>query len=166
MTNEPHDGQETPGDPRDPADPPRAAALLGYAGVIPFVATAVIVFFLYPRAEAQTILAYQIGYGAVILSFLGGIRWALAMLFPEDEALLKRLAFSVTPALLAWIALFVPPVWGLALLIVSFWGQAASDSQASRLHEAPLWYGGYRVKLSILVIGALVLSVVGIVLRS
>ena len=163
MTNE---AQEVPADPRDPADPPRAAALLGYAGVIPFVTTAVIIFFLYPRPEAQTILAYQIAYGAVILSFLGGIRWSLAMLFPEDEALLKRLTFSVMPSLLAWTALFVPPIWGLALLIVSFWGQAASDNQASRRHEAPTWYGGYRVRLSILVIGALVLSVVGIVLRS
>ncbi|MGD1934712.1 MAG: DUF3429 domain-containing protein [Candidatus Phaeomarinobacter sp.] len=160
------DEQEAQADPRNPTDPPRAAALLGYAGVIPFVTTAFIIFVLYPRAEAQTILTYQIAYGAVILSFLGGIRWSLAMLFPEDEALLKRLTFSVMPSLLAWTALFVPPVWGLALLIVSFWGQAASANQASRLQEAPAWYGGYRVRLSILVIGALVLSVVGIVLRS
>lgn len=157
---------EPAADPRDPADPPRAAALLGYAGVIPFVATAVIVFFLYPRPEAQTILTYQIAYGAVILSFLGGVRWSLAMLFPEDEALLKRLTYAVVPSLVAWVALFVPPVWGLALLVVSFWAQAASDIQASRLHEAPLWYGGYRVRLSILVIIALMVSVVGIVLRS
>lgn len=157
---------EPAADPRDPADPPRAAALLGYAGVIPFVTTAVIIFFLYPRPEAQAILTYQIAYGAVILSFLGGIRWSLAMLFPEDEQLLKRLTYSVMPSLLAWAALFVPPAWGLALLIVSFWGQAASDAQASRLREAPLWYGGYRVRLSILVIGALGLTVLGIVLQS
>lgn len=153
-------------DPRDPAQPPRAAALLGYAGVIPFVATAVIIFFLYPRDEAQIVLTYQIAYGAMILSFLGGIRWSLAMLFPEDEALLKRLALSVVPSIAAWAALFVPPIWGLVILIAAFWGQAGSDVRATRLHEAPQWYGGYRVRLSILVIGALVLSVLGIVLRS
>jgi len=153
-------------DPRDPLDPPRAAALLGYAGAIPFITTAVIIFFLYPREEAQVVLTYQIAYGAVILSFLGGIRWALAMLFPEDPQLLKRLTFSVVPSLVGWIALLIPPVWGLIVLIVSFWVQAASDSRASRMHEAPRWYGGYRIRLSILVIGALVLSVVGIVVRS
>ncbi len=165
MSDENGDGPAAT-DPRDPTQPPRAAALLGYAGVIPFVTAAVIVFFLYPRPEAQTVLAYMIAYGAVILSFLGGIRWALAMLFPEDKTLFRRLAYATAPPLLAWAAVFLPAVWGLALLLAGFWGQAASDLRAARMHEAPHWYGGYRVRLSILVIGALAVSLVGILLRS
>ena len=162
------DTAQTPAaaDPRDPLDPPRAAALLGYAGAIPFITAAVIVFFLYPRDEAQTVLAIQIGYGAVILSFLGGIRWALAMLFPEDEALLKKLALSALPALTGWVALIVPPAWGLPLLIVAFWAQASSDVAATKRNKAPRWYGGYRVRITILVVAALLVSAVGMLLRS
>jgi len=164
-------GQATPppaatADPRDPKDPPRAAALLGYLGAIPFITAAVIVFFLYPREEAHMVLAIQLGYGAVILSFLGGIRWALAMLFPEDDALLKKLALSTVPALTGWIALVLPPVWGLVLLIAAFWAQASSDVKATKASQAPRWYGGYRVRITILVVGALLLSAAGIVLRS
>lgn len=157
---------EPAADPRDPSDPPRAAALLGYAGAVPFITASVIVFFLYPREEAHIVLTYQIAYGAVILSFLGGVRWSLAMLFPEDKSLFKKLVFSVVPSLTAWAALLVPATWGLGILVVSFWAQAASDVTATRRREAPKWYGGYRVRLTILVIGALLMSAVGIVIRS
>ena len=153
-------------DPRDPMLPPRAASLLGYAGVIPFITAAVIVFFLYPRPEAKMVLTCMIAYGAVILSFLGGIRWALAMLFPEDDALLRRLALATAPSLLAWLSMFVPAVWGLVILLGAFWGQAAADLRATRLKEAPQWYGGYRIRLSILVFAALAVSLFGLVLRS
>lgn len=153
-------------DPRDPEAPPRAAALLGYAGAIPFVAMAVIVFFLYPRAEAVAVLEVQIGYGAVILSFLGGIRWALAMLFPEDPLLLRRLAAATAPALIGWGALFMPSAWGLIVLIAAFWAQAAADLRATRDNEAPRWFGGYRVRLTIFVVGALALSLAGMALRA
>ena len=88
------DTAQTPAaaDPRDPLDPPRAAALLGYAGAIPFITAAVIVFFLYPRDEAQTVLAIQIGYGAVILSFLGlGVRnepsWGIMINHARQEVI-------------------------------------------------------------------------------
>ena len=145
--------------------PPRAVALLGYAGAVPFVAMAVIVFFLYPRPEALAVLAIQIGYGAVILSFLGGIRWGLAMLFPEDPQLLRRLAAATAPSLIGWGALFMPPVWGLLTLVAAFWAQAAADLEATRAGEAPAWFGGYRVRLTILVIGALALSLAGMALR-
>lgn len=152
--------------PRNPDLPPRAAAVLGYAGTVPFVAMAFVIFFLYPRPEAQAVLAAQIGYGAVILSFLGGIRWALAMLFPEDAQLGRRLAAAAAPALIGWGALFMPPAWGLVTLIAAFWAQAASDLRATRARQAPRWFGGYRVRLTILVVLALLLTLFGMAVRA
>ncbi len=148
-------------DPRDPTVPPRAAAILGYAGVIPFVAMTVIIFFRYPREEAMLVLDAQIAYGAVILSFLGGIRWALAMLFPEDDDLFRRLLASVAPSLIGWGAVFMPPAWGLLVLIGGFWGQAASDIRATKDKRAPQWYGGYRLRLTILVVASLAVTLLG-----
>jgi hypothetical protein len=56
---------------------PRNAALLGYAGVIPFAVLAVLqtLGFEFPGRDA---LSGFVAYGAVILSFLGGIRWGAA----------------------------------------------------------------------------------------
>ena len=60
---------------------PRPAAILGIVGLLPFIALAVQVASTYPmgaamRLPAQTAL---VQYGAVILSFLGGIQWGLAV---------------------------------------------------------------------------------------
>jgi hypothetical protein len=53
---------------------PRSALLLGWGGVLPFVglALAAAIGLPSPIPQAETML---IGYGAVILSFMGGVHW-------------------------------------------------------------------------------------------
>ena len=94
-----------------PATTPRAALALGYAGLIPFAAGALATWALggEPRAAAAFALA---GYGAVIVSFLGGIHWGLG--FVRGDAV--RFVWGVVPSLVAWPALLLPPAAGLALL--------------------------------------------------
>ena len=58
-------------------DVPPAAAVLGLAGVLPFVAAAV--GSLQPGPLGAFALTALIAYGAVILSFLGGIHWGMAI---------------------------------------------------------------------------------------
>jgi Protein of unknown function (DUF3429) len=63
---------------------PRTPLLLGWAGIIPFaflsIAAALDVSL--PWIEARSAL---LGYGACILSFMGGVQWGLAMLTPADQ---------------------------------------------------------------------------------
>lgn len=56
---------------------PLVANLLGAAGLIPFIGTAVGSYYM-PEA-VHLISDLQSVYGSIILSFMGGIHWGLAM---------------------------------------------------------------------------------------
>ena len=87
--------------------------LLAYAGLLPFAALAAAIWLL-PANVAVNAWGLA-AYGAVIVSFLGGIHWGLG--FQMGEAA-PRLHFfwGVTPPLLAWLALLLPDWAGLTLL--------------------------------------------------
>lgn len=97
--------------------PPAWAERLGYAGLLPFVAGALLIWLVHPPAVPYVALAV-LGYGAVIASFLGGIHWGLAMrALPVDAGLVPRaLGWGVTPSLLAWVAVVMPAYAGLVVL--------------------------------------------------
>ena len=93
---------------------PTIPALLGYAGVLPFAALALVVLFGqgdWPALALQAFLAY----GAVILSFLGGIRWGAAARATPIRA--AEFVVAVVPSLWAWACLLVASpefaAWGL-----------------------------------------------------
>ena len=88
------------------------------------------------------------GYGAVILSFLGGVRWG-NLLF--DQASLNSwlpLTLSVLPSLIAWPALLLAPVPMLALLAAGFTLQYALDVAGVKRGELPVWFGRLRLILT------------------
>ena len=63
-------------------------------------------------------------YSAVILSFLGGIHWGVALSRPEWSSPV-RLCLCMLPSLLGWLALLLPMTGTLILLIGSYliwWG--------------------------------------------
>jgi len=96
----------------------RDALRLGYAGLLPFLAGAGLVWLVRPEVHPYVALALS-GYAAVILSFLGGIHWGLAMREPAPP--LPWLVWGVVPSLVAWLAMLMPAsaglvVFGLALL--------------------------------------------------
>jgi hypothetical protein len=58
-----------------------------------------------------------LSYGALIVSFLGGIHWGLAMRGrPLAPA---RLIWGVLPSLLGWLAVLLDSPWGQAVLAMS-----------------------------------------------
>lgn len=128
---------------------PRAAVLSGLAGLIPFWATPVIAIL---NLSSHGIIglegvAYTI-YGAIILGFLGGVRWGVAMgrsAGAPPEALLVQ---SVLPSVLGLFAvmlhLFLGAQWGWALIILGLGAQLAWDRAATTGHELPAWYGRLR----------------------
>lgn len=114
------EGQVPPAPPAADA-PPLAARQLGYAGLVPFVGGALLVWLVREDAHPYVVLALS-AYAATIVSFLGGIHWGLAM--RVGHAAPTTLAWGVTPSLVAWTAVMMPPDAGLvihgAMLLVCY----------------------------------------------
>jgi hypothetical protein len=89
------------------------AQRLGYAGLLPCVAGALLVWVVRPEVHPYVTLALA-AYAAVVVSFLGGIHWGLALRHAEPPVAL--LAWGVVPSLVAWLAVMMPPDSGLVIL--------------------------------------------------
>ena len=123
-----------------------AAYMFGLAGLVPFVALAALCL-----AGAAPVLGVAprtalLAYGALIASFLGGIRWGAA-LGPAGQGL-RDFGLSVVPSLLAWggLALTAPFDLGALGLLVLVWGLV--DQDLARRGLAPGWFGRLRLLLS------------------
>ncbi len=142
---------------------PRAAALYGAAGLIPFVVCALAVW-VAPIPWNAFALDIQLYYGATILSFLGAAHWGLALAgygARGDSAAActpARLGWSVAPALVAWLSLIMVPLVGVTTQIVAFAAVFFGDLRAVKLGLAPAWYPRLRRPLTAVVLIALGVS--------
>jgi hypothetical protein len=92
-----------------------ATRALGWSGLLPFVG-GVLAMVVAPPAWHETALHALVAYGAVIVSFLGGIHWGSPTGAAHDAARL----WGVVPSLLAWPLLLVPSSrWALIGVAVS-----------------------------------------------
>jgi hypothetical protein len=132
----------------DSSGVPPAAAWLGGFGIIPFVVLSLAQTFAGEALKERLSFAL-LAYGAVILSFLGGIHWGLAIAVPQiDNTLWRRMTLSTVPALVGWVALVTPAGIGFFILAGAFVAMLLADIQASRMQEAPVWYPRLRWPLS------------------
>jgi uncharacterized membrane protein len=126
---------------------PRVVLAYGLAGVLPFVACP-LVGVLLPDARGMASAALA-AYGALILSFLGGARWAFAVSQTQPDP--KAVGLAMLPTLTG-VAL-VTSTWispslrflGLALALGAVWRWDVRGS------DLPGWYGRLR---SVLTLGA------------
>jgi hypothetical protein len=150
---------------------PVLAIVLGVAGLIPFVVCGLGAVG-YDAAWAARNMAALIAYGAVILSFLGGVHWGFALggaapvaTVPTGGRLVTaeraRLVLGVVPSLVGWLALLLMMLsleWAaLAVLIAGFIATVVVEHQASRRGLVP--QAGYiwlRWGLSVVVVAMLV----------
>jgi hypothetical protein len=140
---------------------PSSALLLGLLGVVPFAALALVAFLrLEERAGLPPGLARAglVGYGVVIASFLGGIRWGVGLNHPVAEHRTSLFVMSVLAPIVAWGALFMPHPHDLVVLIGCFLVLGVSDVALSMRGTAPRWYGKLRTMLTALVVGILILA--------
>ena len=78
----------------------RHASRLGYAGLIPFVGLSALSAFFYGDTQLQQLVGESlVGYGAVIISFLGALHWAKAISAVSGKDHVLRMSFAVSPAL-------------------------------------------------------------------
>jgi hypothetical protein len=132
---------------------PRVAAWGGALGLLPFVAGALLS--LYPPVSAPIDWAFAVrAYAALILSFLGGVRYGFAVTDDQPRRQTGALLGALLPSLIAWAALLLPPAPGLALLLVAFALIGFADVLMLRSGVRP-WYGRLRLRLTVVVLIAL-----------
>ena len=145
----------------DASSVPSAEAWLGGLGIIPFAGLSLATPFASDALKAQLSFALM-AYGAIILSFLGGIHWGLAIggVPQSDNTLWRRIALSILPSLVAWAALLAPSSIGFLVLAAAFVAMLLVDIRASRVNEVPAWYPKLRWPLSCGVVAALLLGTI------
>jgi hypothetical protein len=134
----------------------RAALWSGYAGVAPFLAClAVLLWAPQPQWRAFAQQA-AIAYGAVILSFVGALHWALALAgrLPGDA---RTIIASVLPSVAAAVAALLDGQRGLALLTVGF-GAFWIYEHRQWAHRLPADYLSLRRRLTLAVCATLALT--------
>jgi hypothetical protein len=109
---------------------------LGYAGLIPFVAGAALVWLVDAEAHPYATLALA-AYAAVIVSFLGGIHWGIA--FREAEPPPGLFVWGVVPSLVAWVAVVMPANAGLVIHGAMLWVCYAVDRRVYAQHGLGHW---------------------------
>lgn len=129
---------------------PRPVAWLGYGGLLPFVALALLAH-LDPHA-APTWSHALTAYGAVILAFVGALHWGIAMSAPTLDPARRGRAFvwSVVPALLAWAALALEHrPFGSLILVLGFGLHLVRDARLAGPAGLRAWYLPLRRRLTL-----------------
>lgn len=140
---------------------PRPALVLGALGVLPFIVLATQTATNLPLGSGYTDTARQalLVYGAVILSFLGGVQWGLAVATADRSDAWRRYGLSVLPSLLAFAGFWLGGRNGLIALASGLSVWCIYELWATGLGEAPPWYGRLRFGLSVVAVACLVAAV-------
>jgi hypothetical protein len=143
---------------------PSAALWLGVAGLIPFVGCATEIALgwpLPPKFIGPALYAIQL-YGAVILSFMGGVQWGLAVhdIISDTThgSAWRRYGISVLPAFAAWAGLWVGGRNGLLTVAAGLALLLAYDMWTVARGEAPAWYARLRAGLTAVAVTTLVIA--------
>ncbi|GFF27182.1 hypothetical protein IFM61606_02375 [Aspergillus udagawae] len=159
---------------------PKEAIYLGLAGVIPYLATSLETVYLsyeinratatgdgliFSGQTAELMLhmlePIQVGYGAVILSFLGAIHWGLEWAGYGGKHGYRRYAAGVIAPAVAWPTLLLPVEYALISQFLAFTFLYYNDARAAAHGRAPHWYGMYRFVLTFVVGASIVASLIG-----
>ena len=98
------------------------ANILGYAGALPFIGLSLISFFASEEVANFAKTALHL-YGAIILSFLGGLHWGRIASQNQYSTLDKWiLIYSILPSLIAWSSYLLASIWreSVWILIITF----------------------------------------------
>lgn len=140
---------------------PAGALWLGLLGLLPFYGAALLAH--QPLTVGAAARIGFVVYAAVILSFLGGVRWGLEIARESGTPSPRRLVLSVLPPLYGWACAVGTLVWDLSLsgfVATGFVLQFLWDRAAAREGLAPAWYEPLRSILTVGVLGACFLLIV------
>ncbi|KAH6673105.1 hypothetical protein B0J14DRAFT_482382 [Halenospora varia] len=160
---------------------PKESLYIGAAGVLPYAATSLSSLYLaYDINHAQAtggagylfspetahqlleiITPIQIGYGAVIISFLGAIHWGLEYAGYGGHHSYRRYMYGVIAPAIAWPTIFMPVEYALITQFVAFNFMYFADARATVRGWFPPWYSTYRFVLTFFVGASIVMTLVG-----
>lgn len=137
----------------------RTVAFAGLAGWIPFLLGLVITIFrdLSPF-EAVVFERAIVGYGALILSFLGGVRWGIRLQGGAGTDLTYIVGTFGSVA--GFITLLLPINIGLIILVIGFAIHGIWDVAAGMSGRVPQAYARLRAVLTWLVCLTLILIII------
>lgn len=137
------------GSSQNKRDVPTSALILGYSGLLPFIAGAVLS---HPVAAAYRSFGATllIDYGAIILSFMGGVHWGAAMMLNGVDS--GKLTKSVLPSLAALLGILVGGPAGLLILALGFIGLLLYDEYEVKKGQLTRWYPYLRRPLTTIVV--------------
>jgi hypothetical protein len=144
---------------------PRAALILGLAGLIPFVWSAITE--LSPAAFDRTVALLGprfvgpymgLSYGTIILAFMSGVLWGFATRATGRQAALGY-ALSVTPALWAFFFVGDGPTSSAIWLATGFLLLLALDAMFAERGLAPPWWMRLRLVLTAGVLACLSVTI-------
>ncbi|OJD27575.1 hypothetical protein ACJ73_01033 [Blastomyces percursus] len=159
---------------------PKEALYLGLAGVLPYLATSLQTVYLswemnnaittgtgyYITGQTAEMMMsilepVQVGYGAVILSFLGAVHWGLEWAGYGGKVGYPRYAIGVVAPAVAWPTLFMPIEYALISQFCAFTFLYYNDARAAVKGWTPSWYHMYRFVLTFVVGASIVISLIG-----
>ena len=136
---------------------------LGYAGLIPFVFLAGILW-LAPEINPQKVHQALLSYAAIILSFMGAVHWGLAIAQKHSSINSLQLVVSVMPTLIAWFSSMTTPLWNYSILIATFALLCLIDGYFVHKQQAPDWYPRLRIPLTVVVVISLAVAELSLIL--
>jgi len=161
-------------------DVPKESLYLGAAGVLPYAATSLSTVFLASEIKhahssgsgylfsadtahqmLEIVTPIQIGYGAVIISFLGAIHWGLEYAGYGGYHSYRRYIYGVIAPAVAWPTMFMPVEYALITQFAVFNFLYFADARATVRGWFPPWYSTYRFVLTFFVGASIVISLVG-----
>ena len=140
--------------------PPQVPMALMFAGIIPFVSTAGLMFVWRDTPALKvTMSPWLLVYAALILSFLGGVRWGVEIA-KRERPRFAELGPATLGALIGWglvMAAFQHgfPAWTFAAMMVALILHFLYDIISP---ELPLWYRRLRLWPTLGAVGSLVLA--------
>lgn len=161
-------------------DVPKESLVLGAAGLLPYLGTSLSTVYLafdinhakdhgtgylFSPETARELLTMlepiQIGYGAVIISFLGAIHWGLEYAGYGGKQSYNRYAIGVVAPAVAWPTMLMPVEYALITQFLAFNFLYFTDARAAARGWCPPWYGTYRFVLTFIVGASIVISLIG-----
>lgn len=124
--------------------------LAALIGLLPFIAALVVTVF--PQVSPLPTLIFEratLGYGALILSFLGGVRWGIRLQGGAGTDL--TFVTGIVGSVLGFFTLLLPFSLGVAVLVVGFAAQGAWDVWAGHIGRVPQLYARLRSLMTWLV---------------
>ncbi|HFB2048299.1 MAG: DUF3429 domain-containing protein [Hyphomicrobiaceae bacterium] len=128
---------------------PLAALVWGWAGVIPFVVMTFVLVLADEIWKPKIELVLPL-YSAVILTFMGGVHWGIAMV--KIHTSLWLYSTGIIPSIFAIISILLPSYYAVLVLISGFIILLATDIYLVSFEALPSWYGNLRIYLTLAVL--------------